>query len=180
MIIPMPRGEHKIADDPYDIWILEVDEHNRVRLPLEIRSIVPWLKSESGAIECVGSPGPRGGVQIEPLATHEELRHGFIEALGHTPPLSLNSGHKWVETARLLATSWRMTVSIEKSQIRITLSEPIRRAQQLPGAGGIVVAFAFGEILEIWDAAKWHEHVRVIAKTKLSAVSEAIEDLGHR
>jgi hypothetical protein len=46
--------------------------------------------------------------------------------------------------------------------------------------GGIAVVFGFGEILEVWDAAKRHEHVRAVAKTKRSAISEAIEDLGQR
>jgi hypothetical protein len=176
----MSRGDYKIAGGPFEIWIAEVEDQNRIRLPIEIRTTVPWIKAESGTIECVGIPGSAGGVQLEPLATHEALRNPFIEALGDAPPLSSESGKKWVEAARLLATSWRMTVSIESSRISITLPEPTRRAQQLPGAGGTVVVFGFGEILEIWDAVKWHDHVRAVAKTKLSAVSEAIEDLGHR
>jgi DNA-binding transcriptional regulator/RsmH inhibitor MraZ len=53
--------------------------------------------------------------------------------------------------------------------------------QRVPKTSGrTVVVFGFGKILEVWDAAKWHDYVRAVAKTKLSAVSEAIEDLGNR
>jgi len=62
----------------------------------------------------------------------------------------------------------------------VTLPEPPRRALQLPQAGGTVVVFGFGEVLEIWDALKWHDHVRALAKRKVAAISEALEDLGQR
>lgn len=42
------------------------------------------------------------------------------------------------------------------------------------------MVFGFGEILEVWEAANWYEYVRTVARTKLSAVSEAIEDLEQR
>lgn len=176
----MSRGSYKIADSPFNIWIAEVEDQNRVRLPLEIRTTVSWLNTELGSIDCAGTPGPAGGLQLEPLVNHETLRRQFTQALGDTPAGPLESGKKWVDVARMLATSWRITISIESGRVSIPLPEPTRRAQQLPEAGGIVVAFGFGEILEIWDAPKWHEHVREVAKTKLSAVSKAIEDLGHR
>jgi DNA-binding transcriptional regulator/RsmH inhibitor MraZ len=176
----MPRGDHKLADGPFGIWVVGVEKQHRVRLPLEIRTTVPWLNTESGTIDCVGTPGPAGGLQLEPLVSHESLQREFTEALGDTPGQSSESGEKWVDIARLLATSWRITISIESGRVSIPLPEPTRRTRQLPGAGGTVVVFGFGEILEIWDAAKWHEYVRAVAKTKLSAVSEAIEDLRHR
>jgi DNA-binding transcriptional regulator/RsmH inhibitor MraZ len=82
--------------------------------------------------------------------------------------------------ARLLATVWLISVNVEASRISITLPEPPRRAQQVPQAGGAVVVFGFGHILEIWDALKWHDHVRATAKRKTAAISEALEDLGQR
>jgi DNA-binding transcriptional regulator/RsmH inhibitor MraZ len=60
------------------------------------------------------------------------------------------------------------------------LPEPPRRAQQVPQSGGVVVVFGFGNILEIWDALKWHDHVRETAKRRVAAISEALEDLGQR
>jgi DNA-binding transcriptional regulator/RsmH inhibitor MraZ len=177
----MPRGDHKIEGTPYRIWLVEIDPHNRVRLPLtEVRVLVPWLKSESGSVDCVGTPGPAGGVQIEPFAAHETLGRSYTEALGATAAQSSEAGQKWVDMARLLATSWRITISIETGRINITLPEPMRRAQLIPPAGGLAVVFGFGEILEVWDAVKWHDHVRAVAKMKLSAFSQAVEDLRDR
>jgi DNA-binding transcriptional regulator/RsmH inhibitor MraZ len=105
---------------------------------------------------------------------------GFTEALGDNPPEPSESAEAWVDVARFLATAWRMTIRIEASRISITLPEPPRRSLQLPKLGATVVVFGFGEILEIWDALKWHEHVRAIAKKGETALSEAIDDLRQR
>jgi DNA-binding transcriptional regulator/RsmH inhibitor MraZ len=43
-----------------------------------------------------------------------------------------------------------------------------------------VVVFGFGSILEIWDALKWHDHVRGMAKRKAAAIAEALEELEQR
>ena len=85
-----------------------------------------------------------------------------------------------MDVARLLATAWLVRVDVESSRISITLPEPPRRAQQVPQSGGVVVVFGFGNILEIWDALKWHDHVRETAKRRVAAISEALEDLGQR
>jgi|HubBroStandDraft_3_1064219.scaffolds.fasta_scaffold34323_1 hypothetical protein len=177
----MPRGDHRIEGTPYRVWQVEVESSNRIRLALaEVRAVVPWIKGESEPIDCVGIPGPAGGVQIEPVAAHETLGRSYIEALGEAPAQSSESGRTWVEMARLLATRWRIAISVESGRINFTLPEPLRRAKQVPEAGGLAVVFGFGEILEVWDAAKWHDHVRTIAKTKLPALSEAVEDLRNR
>ncbi len=52
--------------------------------------------------------------------------------------------------------------------------------QLLPGAGGTVVVFGFGQILVIWDASKWYDHVRATAARMSAAVSEALEDIEQR
>jgi DNA-binding transcriptional regulator/RsmH inhibitor MraZ len=104
----------------------------------------------------------------------------FTAAIGTMPPAESDSSEAWVEVARLLATVWRIAIHVEPNQIRFTVPEQIRRAEQLPPSGGTVVVFALGNILEIWDALKWHDHVRGAAKRKEVAISEAIEDLGQR
>jgi len=158
-----------------------VEDQHRVRLPLaEIRIVVPWLNAEPGKVECVATLGPTGGIQIAPAAAHERLRRSFIDALGDSPPRSSESGQKWVDAARYLATTWRISISIESGRISFTLPEQIRRAQLLLGAGGTVTVFGFGEILEVWETIKWHDHVRSIARTMPSAFSEAVENLGDR
>jgi hypothetical protein len=178
----MPRGDHKTTDDmPYRVWLVLVDPSHRIRIPLaEVKAVVPWVTSESEPIDCIASLGPAGGIQVEPAASYEAMEGSYVGALGDAPPQSAESGQTWVEMARLLATSWRMTISIESSRINITLPEPVRKAKQVPEAGGLAVVFGFGGILEVWDAAKWHDHVRMIAKTKLPALSAALEYLRNR
>lgn len=178
----MPRGDHKIpdvADVSFRIWIVTVKE-NRVRLPLDIRTVVPWIDLKIGQIECVGMPGPSGGVQIFPLANYRQAKQSLVEAIAETPPSASESSEKWVDVARFLATAWLIPINVEASRISFTLPEPPRRAQQLPQSGGAVVVFGFGNILEIWDALKWHDHVRATAERRAAAISEALEDLGQR
>lgn len=176
----MPRGDQKIPGDPFRTWIVTVDEKNRVRLPLEISAVVPWIDPKPGQIECVGMPGPWGGFQIVPLPDHRQDMQPFAEAVAESPPSASESPQKWVDVARFLATVWQVPISVEASRISFTLPEPARRAQQLPQSGGVVVVFGFGNILEIWGALKWHDHVRVTARRKISAISEALEDLAQR
>jgi DNA-binding transcriptional regulator/RsmH inhibitor MraZ len=176
----MPRGGQEILGDPFRTWVVTVDEKNRVRLPLEIGTVVPWIDLKAGQIECVGMPGPWGGIQVTPLTDRRQDVLPFAEAAADMPPTSSESHQRWVEVARLLATAWLLPVNVEASQIRITLPESLRRAQQVPQSGGAVIVFGFGSILEIWDALKWHEHVRAVAKRKAAAISEALEDLRQR
>jgi len=174
----LPRGDQQILDFPFRTWVLTVDEHNRIRLPLEIRAVVPWIDVKTGHIECVAMPGPCGGIQVAPFTDHREVVGPFAEAIADTPPSAQDSPQKWVDVARLLATAWLVTINLEASRISFTLPEAARRSQQTPQSGGAVVVFGFGNILEIWDALKWHDHVRETAKRKAAAISEALEDFG--
>jgi len=176
----MPRGDHRIPGDPFRTWVVTVEGKNRVRLPLEISTVVPWIDPTPGQIECVGMPGPWGGVQIVPLTDHQHDVQPFADAMAETTPSTSESPQTWVDVARFLATVWQVPVNVEANRISLTLPEPPRRAQQLPQPGGAVVVFGFGSILEIWDALKWHEHVRAMARRKVSAISEALEDLAQR
>jgi DNA-binding transcriptional regulator/RsmH inhibitor MraZ len=110
---------------------------------------------------------------------HQEDVRRLTEAMANTPRPS-DSTEKWIDVGRFLATAWPIPINIEANRISITLPEPARRARQLPQAGGTVVVFGFGEIFEIWDALKWHEHVRATASRKDAAISEAREDLRQR
>src|SRR5580704_11410751 len=115
----MPRGDEKIIDDPFRTWVLTVDEYNRVRLPLEIRAIVPWINVKTGPIECVGMPGPLGGIQVSPLANHRQDVLPFAEAIVDMHPSASESPQKWVDVARLLATAWLVPINVEASRISI-------------------------------------------------------------
>lgn len=176
----MSRGDQEISDEPFRTWVLTVDAKNRVRLPLEIGTVVPWIDLKAARIECASMPGPAGGIQIVPLADHRQDVQPFAEAMTETPPSASESPERWVDVARLLATAWPLQVNVEAGRISITLPEPLRTAQQVPQTGGVVVVFGLGSILEIWDAQKWHEHVRATARRKAAAVSEALEDLRQR
>jgi len=176
----VPRQHRQIANDPFRTWVVTVDPYNRIRLPLDVGDIVRWVSVKSGKLECIGTLGPSGGVQLAPLTEHQKDVQGLAEAVAKPPPSASESPEKWVDLARFLATAWLMPIHVEANRISITLPEPPRRAQQLPGSGGAVVVFGFGDILEIWDALKWHDHVRATAKKKAAAISEALEDLGQR
>lgn len=176
----MPRGEHEFTEYPFRRWVLEVDDYNRIRPDHEVSTLVSWLDLAQERIECVGTPGSVGGVQLRPLRDHEEEVRRFREALGGTLPAAVESGRNWLDAARLLATAWRMPISVEKTRISLTLPEPPRREGLLPQAGGRVVLFGFGEILEIWDAVHWRDHVRALAKHREAAISETIENLEQR
>ncbi len=176
----MPRRDRQIANDPFRTWVVTVDPYNRIRLPLDVGDIVRWISVKSENLECTGTPGPWGGIQLAPLTDHQDGVQRLAEAVGDTLPSASESPQRWVDVARFLATAWLIPISVEASRISITLPEPPRRAQQLPQSGGTVVVFGFGDILEIWDALKWHDHVRATAKSRVTAISQAVEDLRQR
>jgi DNA-binding transcriptional regulator/RsmH inhibitor MraZ len=176
----MSRQDRQIANDPFRTWVVTVDPYNRIRLPADVSDIVRWISVKSEKLECIGTLGPRGGVQLAPLTDHQEGVQRLVEAVGNTLPSASESPQRWVDLARFLATAWLIPIRVEANRISITLPEPPRRAQQLPESGGTVVVFGFGDILEIWDALKWHDHVRATAKSGVTAIAEALEDLGQR
>ena len=175
----MPRASQSVSDLPFQTWTVKVEEQNRVRVPNEILQFITWLDS-NGGIECVALPGSSGGIQLTPWATYREGASPFIQALTGTPSSASESSEKWIDAVRYLATFWRISISIEASRISFTLPEALRRAEQLPAAGGSVVVFASGEILEIWPAHEWFDHVRKTATSKVAAIAAALEDLEQR
>ena len=177
----MTRGDHKLTTSaPFWTWVATVEAAHRVRLPREVAGAVSWLNAGAQPPECVGVPGRVGGVQVQPLATHEEEVRRFTEALGDTPASSSDAAQDWMDVARLLATVWTINISSESGRFSLTLPEPARRMELLPRAGGTVVVFVFGDVLEVWDASRWHERVRGTAARKEAAIAAAIEDLQRR
>lgn len=176
----MPRADHRLGGETLRIWVVEVDDAHRVRVDRDIYGVVSWLAPGAEPIECAGMPGPAGGLQVEPLAAYEDDLRRFREALSESPPTARESGRAWMDVARLLATAWRMTVNLEPSRISVTLPEPARRSLLVPQAGGTAVVFGCGEVLEIWDVAKWHAHGHVTAARRTAAISKAVEDLERR
>lgn len=175
------RGEYRIEGTPYATWDVQVEEQNRIRLNLaEISPVISWLDVEPRSIECVAMPGPAGGVQIEPFVSQQALRQRFIEGVRQDPPRSSQSGQGWIDVARLFATHWKLTVTVDKYRINIPLPEPVRKSLQLPGFPGRVAVFGLGEILEVWDAQKWYEHIRKLTAVRSSSVLDAIDHLENK
>ena len=176
----MGRGA-QLSVGPSRIWTLRVEQRHRIRLPVEINEIVPWLKDAKEPVESVAVPGPVGGVQVKPLAAYQSVVRRLNDAVAASPPSIDEASDDWVDVGRLLATAWPVSFSLERTpRFTMTIPEDARRATLLPGAGGTVVVFAFGEVVEIWDAGKWYEHVRVIAKSRVERLDQAIEDLAGR
>jgi hypothetical protein len=177
----VPRGTEKNAGTPYRIWTATVEAQNRVRVSLtEISEIVTWITTKSGAIDCFGMPGAAGGVQFQPMETAEDVQREFLESLGQHDAGGSDAGEKWVDAARLFATVWPASISVENSRISLTLPEPARRALQLPGVGETAVVFGFGRILEVWIAPRWYDHVRELSRQRVSLLARAMDDLGQR
>ena len=175
----MPRSDHEIDDYPFRTWILTVSESHRIRPPREISAVVAWIDLAQPRIDCVASLGPMGGVQVEPFSSYEREARQFAAAIGTVRPSAVESRRKWTNAARVLATAWRISLNVEENRIGIILPEPLRRAQELPDSGGTVVMFGLGEILEIWDVAKWNDFVRSVKK-KGRAFAEALEEFRER
>ena len=158
--------------------VATVDTQQRVRFTHELGTAVRWLHVPApGAIECAASPGSAGGIQLEPLDNYLARQERFTRAVQRPgSPSTLDAGENWVDVARLFVTTWRMTINAEETRFSFTIPEPVRRAQLLPSAKGIVVVFGFGEIFEVWEAAAWFSRVRAL-KGNPGAVAEALEDL---
>jgi DNA-binding transcriptional regulator/RsmH inhibitor MraZ len=177
----MSRSELGVGREPYRTWTREVDDYQRVRFSgEELAAVVSWVTLEDDRIDCVAMPGAVGGVQLLPRTTYGRDVQPLLQALGAALPEAAEATRSWLEIVRFFATACEMPIHVEAKRISITLPEPLRRAGLLPQAGGSVVVFGSGEILEIWGAGKWHEHLRPTAARRNAALAEAIEDLRGR
>ncbi|HYK02391.1 MAG TPA: hypothetical protein VE974_11600 [Thermoanaerobaculia bacterium] len=174
----MARGDHKVEEAFGRFLVATVDIQQRVRVPLELGKAVSWLNASPGAVvECAASPGSAGGIRLEPLGNWQARHERFETALQRRGnPTSLDAAENWVELARLLVTTWRVTINVEETRYSFTIPEPVRRTQLLPSAKGTVVVFGFGEIFEIWEAAAWFSRVRTL-KGNPGAIADAFDDI---
>ena len=115
-------------------------------LPRSAFETVPWLKAATSSVECAAVPGVLG-VQLVEAASLGADRTAFDAALRGVVGEPVTGNELWVDAARLLATSWPVPVSFTSETIKFTLPEGLRTAGQLPGRGGIVVAFCVGPLL---------------------------------
>ena len=173
----MARREYQVEAVPGLFLVATVDLQQRVRFAREHGRAVRWLNvATPGAIECAASPGPAGGIQLEPLSDHVARQERFTRAVQRRgDPTLLDAAEKWIDVARLLVTTWRITINAEENRFSLTIPEPMRSAHLLPSAKGAVVVFGLGEIFEIWDAATWFSHVRAL-KGNPGLLTETLED----
>jgi hypothetical protein len=170
------RGDCEVPIGPYHTWVVRVEEQNRVRVPLSVRQVVPWLGSENDfPSECVAAPGVVG-VQLFSAASYEAERRLLDDALAGALE-QVRANESWVDAARLLGATWRVRLSLESTRISLTLPEPLRRANELPSAGGMVAVFALGAILELCEVGTWFRHVRELGKERGQLIHSAVERL---
>jgi hypothetical protein len=128
----------------------------------EVTTIVPWIVGAEATIACMGTPSPAGGIQLEPVEPVGDVETQYIELLGGDVPQVSDTAEKWVEVARLFATSWRVQIAIESSRISISLPEPARKAGLLPSAGTQAVFL---------DSATYLKYAKLRDGTSMSAES---------
>jgi DNA-binding transcriptional regulator/RsmH inhibitor MraZ len=176
----MSRDSGRLDALPFQTWTVQVDDQQRVRVPAELKEKVAWLRDlVATSVDCVALPGPDGGIQLQQKEAFESEAAEFLTAIGARTPTGNDAGADWASLARLFATARVVDLQLEKSQIRFKLPEAIRAARQLPEAGGSVVVFAFGNILEVWDAARFYESLQIVAKRRAALLARAIEDLAN-
>jgi hypothetical protein len=67
------------------------------------------------------------------------------------------------EYARFSATRWTVSLLREQSRYSLTLPEEPRKLGLAPSRGRRAAIFVAGQILEVWPAEKWLDHVRELA-----------------
>ena len=144
---------------------------------MAVAEVVPWLSVPAGTtIERIGVPG-RVGLQLIEVATYDAQRRAFEAALEVQDAPEPHANADWVDAARLLATAWRVRVTVQATQIRLTLPEEPRKACFLPSHGENAIAFGFRSLLEICPAKAWAEYSRQIVQRTARIVADAVDYL---
>ena len=164
----------------YYLWIRKIGEQHRLRLPEEIWTKIPWLKGEE--MECTGTIGVNGELQISPHIAHRDVVSKLAEALKHQPPRSDEASTSWVDFARYNATQWPLKFQPEQGRKRMALVFP-KDARDLgvaPAEGMTAAIFSAGEILEVWKADAWVSHCRESGMKLSQLAAQAMEALAER
>jgi hypothetical protein len=73
-----------------------------------------------------------------------------------------------------------MIIHLESNRFTFTLPEGARKLDIAPARGEKAVVFIAGEILEVWHAGKWVEHIRRLIATLDDLEESALESLDER
>jgi hypothetical protein len=175
----MPRGKRtqtSALPPATQGWPLKVEAQNRLRLPATLGDVLSWLDPDAPVIECVGLVGPFGGVVIAPperVPNHERI----LKHIQRTPLTVAQITSRLANYARLAACSWQFSLSREQNRYCLTLREEPRKLGLLPGPGEFAYVFASGELLEVWPAGQWLEHIRSLARDRERLGLEALEEI---
>jgi hypothetical protein len=160
---------------PFNVFFPQVDRQQRIRLHSSIGSIVPWLSGTEKHIECFAHLGSKGGLVIAPegvLKNHEKVL-ARISKVHFSPE---ETPHEVTEYLRFSATRWEVTLLREQSRYSLTLPEEPRKLDLVPSTGSRAAIFVAGEIIELWKAEKWLDHVRELG-SDLDRLQDQVLDL---
>jgi len=74
----------------------------------------------------------------------------------------------------------RCEVEFSEDRYGIVLPREFRDMELLPNHGQFVAVLILGEVLEIWRADKWAEHVRDVRGRLLEVTERALDELENR
>jgi hypothetical protein len=162
---------------PFQRWVRTVDKGHRLRLPKDLALMLSWLSVDSERVDCVCTVGAVGGIRIVPATLVEPTRRSLEARISGKVASPRDGGSAWLALARYLATTWVVPVAIEESRFTLTLPEDVRKLGLAPNQGEVAIAFAVTDILEIWRAESWCEHVRESASSIDDLKINALEAL---
>ncbi len=178
----MPADAHDVQA-PATLWVRRVGTQHRIRLHGEAAETVKWLKGKAGfAIDCIARLGPAAQLQILPKDREEAAKHKLNSSLKAAPPNVDEIAAPWTELARYFATGWTIPCSFEEKSNRFTFVLP-KEARDLgivPGENEVVAIFSTGEILEVWPAREWTQHVAKISSNLNQITILALDALQSR
>jgi len=159
------------------LLIHTVDPGNRLRLPPETAEHVPWLKETSR--KAYMFPGHHGGVQV----LRDSIPGGkgaqqIVSTVQNSLPKAEEAGTEWMRLMRYQLT--RCEVEFSEDRYGIVLPREFRDMELLPNHGQFVAVLILGEVLEIWRADKWAEHVRDVRGRLLEVTERALDELENR
>ena len=176
----MSRGSQRIKSSgqpcPWRIWVRIVEAQHRLRLPMELGSIIPWLREDRQSIDCLAMIGSHACLVVAPSGVPKGHAQA-VERLRRQRFTFDEAVPQQIEYARYAATSWTVSLLRESSRYTITLPEDPRKLGIVPSTGQNAVVFALSEILEIWHADRWMAHVQSTAKNIESIRAAALENL---
>ncbi|SRR6266567_1584399 len=148
-------------------------QRHRVRVPQAISDVVPWLRGKA-SLQCLGFPGPHGGVHVAPVGGRAAAIHDRVVAsLERDPPTVDDVAAPLVELATFFAGAFPIDFRFERSSNRfsIVLTTSARKSGLLPSEG-IITLVAVNEVLQLWPRDEWVRYQ--------STVNRNLERIGDR